>query len=259
MAKKKTKAPPPNTTEVANPAPTVSPDVQTGLENIKLYGDRDAELFIATDESFFEEAFMTTSILTAEEGNRFIKKVEALVRSSPEYKAYISYLRNDLRMDHCSFLPNLNMSEGEINLEMHHCPLTLFNIVDIIVNHRLARNQAITSMTIADEVMQMHFENKIGILPVSTSIHKLIHSGALLVHPAMVHGDWMGLLRDYPDGVNEELMGKLISFVGVTEEQLQEHSVKVNAAETTPILREDAFVPTLAQLEVALLAPATTE
>ena len=35
MAKKKTKAPPPNTTEVANPAPTVSPDVQTGLENIK--------------------------------------------------------------------------------------------------------------------------------------------------------------------------------------------------------------------------------
>ena len=240
-----------------NPPPASNPDVTTGLENIQLFGTSDADYFISTDSSFFQESFMTTDLFTAEDNNRFIKKVEALVRSSPEYKAYISYLRNDLKMNRCSFMPNLLIDEGEISLEMHHCPLTLFDIVDVIINHRLANNQAITTLTIADEVMRMHFENNVGIIPVSVSIHKLIHAGSILVHPAMIHGNWMNLLRIYPNGVSEALMTKLLAFVSITEEQLGESVNKIDASKATPLLRQDAVIPTYEQLELSLMVPAS--
>ena len=251
MAKQQRRsAPPPTTT----PAPTVPEVVSSGLEAIRSHGGRDEELYISADGAFFEEAFMTDRIVTAEEHVRFVKKIEALVRGSPEYSAYVGYLRNELRMDRCSFLPGLDMSENEVGLEMHHAPLTLFAIVDIVISHRLARGQAVTSLTVADEVMRAHYEEKVGIVPLSRTAHKLVHSGALTLHPAMIHGGWVDFLRDYPDGVDEVTISKLIEFLAVTEESVVATAGKASGA-AVPLLREGASVPTVEQVKMLLLAP----
>ena len=240
----------------AAPPPPVPAEVASGLEAIRMHGNRDEELYLSAAGAFFEEAFMTDRIVTAEENVRFIKKIEALIRGSNEYKAYISYLRNDFQMNRCSFLPNLDMSMDEIGLEMHHCPINLYTMVDIVITHRLGRGQPVTSMTVADEVMRMHFENKVGLVPLCRSAHKLVHSGALTVHPLMVHGSWLDFLRDYSDGVNEEIVAQLLAFLQVDEEAVARAAVKIDGRQAQPRLRDDASVPTRDQVNLLLMAPA---
>jgi hypothetical protein len=243
-------------TQVAVPPPAVPLEVATGLEAIRLYGDRDAELYLSLEAGFFQEAFMTDRIVTAEESVRFIKKIETLIRTSPEYSRWVSHLRIDLGMNHCSFMSGLDMSGGEIGLEMHHCPLTLYTLVETVINHRLARGQAVTSMTVADEVMQMHFEDKVGVVPLASSIHKLVHNGTLHIHPSQVHGDWIGFLRDYSDGVSEELVAAVLRFVETTEEQVVASAQKVDATAALPRLRADTHVPSREEVSLLLMAPA---
>ena len=255
MARQRREQPAPPPTSVAVQPPPVSPEVAHGLEAIRLHGGRDEELYLSAPTSFFQEAFMTDRIVTAEESTRFIKKIEALVRSSREYSRYIAYMRTDLGMNRCSFLSNLDMSSDEISLEFHHCPINLYQIVDIIITHRLARGQAVTSLSVADEVMRAHYDNTIGLVPLSRSVHKLVHSGALVVHPAMVHGNWLEFLRAYPDGVNEELIASLLAFVNVTEDDVSAATQKIDASQTAPRLRDDSFVPSREELNLLLLAP----
>ena len=238
------------------PAPVVPAEVASGLEAIRSHGGRDEELYLSAENSFFEEAFMTDRIVTAEDNVRFIKKIEALIRGSNEYKAYISYLRNDLGMWHCSFLPNLDMSMDEIGLEMHHCPINLYTMVDIVITHRLARGQPVTSLSVADEVMNMHFENKVGMVPLSRSAHKLVHAGNLTVHPLMVHGDYLGFLRSYPDGVSEELVAQLLAFINVDETAVANSAAKIDGRLAQPRLRDDSVVPSRDEVNLLLMAPA---
>lgn len=202
---------------------------------------------------------MTERIITAEENTRFIKKIESLVRSSIEYKAYLSHLRNDLGMDHCSFLPNLDMTTDEIGLEMHHCPLTLYQLVDIVISHRLARRQPVTSLSIADEVMRMHFEESVGMVPLSVSVHKLVHAGSLIVHPAMVHGDYLKFMRAYCDGVTEEIVAGILAFISMSENDVAAAASKIDGANMRPRLRADARVPTHQDIDVLLLPPASDD
>jgi hypothetical protein len=257
MARQRRPSPGADNTEARPPAPPppVPVEVATGLEAIRMHGGRDEELYLSADGAFFEESFMTDRIVTAEESVRFIKKIEAIIRGSAEYKAYIGYLRADLGMDHCSFLPNLDMSMDEIGLEMHHAPLTLYAIVDIVITHRLARGQAVTSLSVADEVMRMHFENKIGLVPLCRSAHKLVHSGALTIAPQMVHGAWVEFLRDYPDGATEETVAQLLAFVSVTEDIVMQAAVKIDGNLATPRLRADTTVPSREEVGLLLMAP----
>ncbi len=239
------------------PTPTaglpVPAAVSTGLEAIRSFEGRDEELCI-TAGGFFEEPFMTGQMVTAEEVTRFIKKTEALVRGCREYKAFIAHLRIDLGMDRCSFLANADVSDG-VALEFHHCPLNLYEIIDLILTHRLARGQAVTSMTVADEVLQAHFAGMVGVVPLLRSIHKLVHGGTLKIHPAMVHGNWLELLRSYPDGASEEIVAKLIAFCETSEEEVAAAAARVDGATASPRLRGDS-VPTPGQIGLLLTLPA---
>ena len=109
---------------------------------------------------------------------------------------------------------------------------------------------------VADEIMRMHFENKVGLVPLCRSAHKLVHSGALTVHPLMVHGSWLDFLRDYSDGVNEEIVAQLLAFLQVDEEAVARAAVKIDGRQAQPRLRDDASVPTRDQVNLLLMAPA---
>ena len=239
----------------ANPPPPVPVEVSSGLEAIRLHGGRDEELYLTADQAFFEEAFMTDRVVTAEEMVRFIKKIEALVRGSREYKAWVGHLRQDVGLTRCSFLSGLDYSTDEVGLEMHHCPLTLYEIVEIVQNHRFARGHAVTSLSVADEVMRVHLDGHVGVVPLSKTVHKLVHAGTLAVHPLQIHGDWMQFLRDYPDGVNEEVVAKLLQFVQQSEADVVARAAKLDGT-GAPRLRADVTVPSRDEIGILLLAPA---
>ena len=238
-----------------NPPPPVPAAIASGLEAIRLHGERDEELYLSADSSFFEESFTTDRIVTAEEMVRFIKKIEALVRGSREYKAWVGHLRNDVGLNRCSFLSNLDFSTDEIGLEMHHCPLTLYEIVEVVLNHRFARGQAVTSLSVADEVMRAHFEDHVGVVPLSRSVHKLVHAGTVSVHSLQVHGDWLSFVRDYADGINEETVAKLLRFVELEEEEVVTRAACLDGATVRPRTIPGVRVPSVSEVTVLLMAP----
>jgi hypothetical protein len=228
--------------------------VISGLGAIRSHGNRDEELYLTSDGSAVEESFMTDRIVTPEEGVRFIKAVEVLVRTSREYKAYQSYLRNDLGMNRCSVLSNVDTTTDEVGLEFHHCPLNLYEVVDLVLSHRLRRGQAVTSLTVADEVLAAHMMNMVGLVPLLASLHKLAHAGSLVIHPAQVHGNWLALLRAYPDGVTEVLVERLMRFCTITEVEVMASAEKLRPG-ARPRLRTDGAPPRPEEVELLLMGP----
>lgn len=115
---------------------------------------------------------------------KFITTVERICRASMEYKQLIEFLKVNMNMNFCSFFHNVNRNGNgfsKVRIEIHHEPFTLYDIVAIILNHRLANEKFISMFDIADEVMEMHYRGYVGLLPLSETIHELVHSGKIFI------------------------------------------------------------------------------
>lgn len=128
----------------------------------------------------------------------FIKKVEKLVRSSPEYKDYVAFLREEQNMDRCAFLKNIDTEKAEIHL--HHAISDLFSICCTVCNKLISDNKKVSSFILADYVLKLHFEDKIGLVPLSATIHELAHSAKNFKIPkSVIFGDWESYYEEYKD------------------------------------------------------------
>ena len=203
-------------------------EIASGLEAIQTFGDTDETLMIGEDDGFFNEEFTIKEIFTDEDLKRFVKSVERLVRSSEEYGQYISYFYHISGATRCSILGNIDMSIDGMGLELHHCPLTLYDICEIVIAHKFATGRAITSLTVADEIMNIHSKNFIGVVPLSVSAHKLVHAGILKVHWSQVVGNWVQFIRQYNQGVTADHLNKVITFTKTTEEEVLSTYSKMN-------------------------------
>ena len=95
---------------------------------------------------------------TDRERVKFIKQLEALCRSSMEYRDYIKFLRDNMDMNRCTVLKNLvSTKEKKYSIEIHHEPLTLFSIVDVVLTKYVDLCKFIDPFEIAAEVMSLHY------------------------------------------------------------------------------------------------------
>ena len=72
------------------------------------------------------------NLITEKDKIKFIKTVEKLVRASLEYRNYIDFLKENVGLDSCIFFQKITAgsnSKKRIKIEIHHEPLTLFDIV----------------------------------------------------------------------------------------------------------------------------------
>ena len=140
--------------------------------------------------------FFFTS-MDGKDTKRFIKNVERLVRSSPSYKKYIAYLGDQGLVNDVVYS---KITAEKATLEFHHYPFTLYDIVEIIVNYHLKRRDKFTSLSIAEEVIQCHFDNLIGLARLSKTSHQLTHAGKLFVPLDSVFGNVNEFVSKYYDG-----------------------------------------------------------
>ena len=140
--------------------------------------------------------FFFTS-MDGKDTKRFIKNVERLVRSSPSYKKYIAYLGDQGLVNDVVYS---KITAEKATLEFHHYPFTLYDIVEIIVNYHLKRRDKFTSLSIAEEVIQCHFDNLIGLARLSKTSHQLTHAGKLFVPLDSVFGNVNEFVNKYYDG-----------------------------------------------------------
>lgn len=144
---------------------------------------------------------------------KFIKDIERIIRTSLEYRNYIKFLKTDAELTMCTVMNRLPEDlMGRITLEMHHCPLTLFDLVDTVLNKYVVTNTTFTRISIANEVMDLHYAGWIGLVPLTKTMHQLVHSGTKVVHPADVFGDYSKFINVYSPFMEEDTLEKVKDF-----------------------------------------------
>lgn len=161
---------------------------------------------------------------TDRDKEKFIKRIENVIRSSMEYRDYIAYLKEYVNMNQCAFFNNIENAQGSrVRIEVHHEPFTLFDIVKVVVNKFIEEAIPLNDLYIADEVMELHYNNKVGLIPLSKSIHQIVHNSNEIIIPLnLVYGDYKNFLEEYNDYLDEELLDKLERKIDQTKTIKQE-------------------------------------
>ena len=141
---------------------------------------------------------------------KFIKMVEKIVRSSTEYKQYIQFLKQEIDMTKCTFFNNVNnKNNSSVSIEIHHEPFTLFDIVSIVVEKYIDLNLDMNPLMVAEEVMELHYKNFVGLIPLSITVHQLVHDGKILIPLQNVYGNYIAFLEEYDAYITEGLRNML--------------------------------------------------
>lgn len=111
----------------------------------------------------------------------FVKYIETLVRSSYEYKQMIQFLRDKLDMNYCAYFRGVNNKINGITIEIHHEPFSLYDITYIVLAMFIDYGYPIESAYIAQEVIKLHYYGIIGLIPLSKTVHELVHASQIFI------------------------------------------------------------------------------
>lgn len=151
---------------------------------------------------------------------KFIKRCEKTIRSSMEYKDYIAYLRDYIDMDSCAFFNMISSKDNKkTKIEVHHEPFTLYDYVSVVVDRFIGEGIPLNDLVIADEVMELHYNNMVGLIPLSKTIHEAVHnSNKVFIPLSMVYGNYKAFLENekYLPYI-DELLDKLETKINQTK------------------------------------------
>ena len=139
---------------------------------------------------------------------KYIKYLEKIIRKSIEYRNYITYLKEEENLTSCKFLRNIDISDTKkVGLEFHHYPFTLYDITNIVLNKMTNDySNKVNSFDVAKEVMLLHYRNKVGLIPLTTTVHELAHSGEIFINLNLVYGNYEQFIEEYHDYIDSDLM-----------------------------------------------------
>lgn len=162
----------------------------------------------------------TVSVSSDKERQKFVNRVKSIVRDSFEYKDYINFCKTKMDLNKCIFYNNVTndgTKKGRISIEIHHEPFTLHDIVNVVLQKFLDEGLPINDLLIAEEVLELHYANEVGLVPLSKTAHQVVHNSTKLIVPLnMVYGEYSRFLDKYEPYIDEELYEKLEKKVNMT-------------------------------------------
>lgn len=162
---------------------------------------------VSIDELPEREVF---TFRTPKDRVKFIKSVEATCRKSMEYKEYIKFLKRNTDLRRCAILKGLNTNNGKrYSIEIHHEPFTLFDIVETVLNKREMLGEKIEPISIADEVMGLHYDGKVGLIHLSATMHQLVHDDKIFIPLQYIYQSYNEFFSEYRPYFNPLVLEKL--------------------------------------------------
>ena len=145
---------------------------------------------------------------------KLIKTIETYVRSSLEYKDLIKYLKDYIDMNQCEFFQNFDGSQKPGLIQIHHEPFDLFSITQIVMNRQEKELGYINELQVAEEVMRLHYEGKVGLVPLSTTVHQLYHRGDIFIPLQYVDRGFLAFYHEYKAYMTEyiEMLNRLVNM-----------------------------------------------
>ena len=139
------------------------------------------------------------------EYEHYLRDIEKVVRGSFEYQKMVGFLRENLDMNQCSFYQGVsNIDTTKIRIEIHHEPLSLYDIVSIVVKKRVHFGESLEIEYVAKEVTYNHYAMSVGLIPLSETVHELVHNQYLFIPNDKVFGNWRYFVNQYDPWIPEE-------------------------------------------------------
>lgn len=163
-----------------------------------------------------------------------IKYFTTMVRGSFEYKAIIQHMKSYMDFDKCAYYEGYSIKNG-FSIELHHSPFTLFDICEAVANKHLTEKGYMKTMEVCEEVALLHFQFKVGLVPLNPTAHKLFHSGSLEIHPGLIKGYWKEFYEEYKEFISEEAKMKYDRMEELTKNDTQPNLPKILVRHETRI------------------------
>lgn len=199
--------------EMMNPIDNIYTDNDSTLIEIKELPYYEDECYDFNDEKSFKH---------------YMADLERVIRNSFEYRSLINYLRSTEGMDKCSFLENVVAEHGsKVRIELHHSPLTLYDICLTVLRKRQAKNEDVDINSVAEEVMYLHYIGWVGLIPLSETVHEMVHNQYVFVPTNLVRGNWRAFVESYHDFIGSETLDAIDNAERATEQNLMDQRMGV--------------------------------
>jgi hypothetical protein len=177
--------------------------VEANIEHLELYSEAYPLTLPLRVQTFENEAHF----------NKFVKNCELLVRRSNEYSSWRNYIIEILGLNTCHITDE---HISEVTVEVHHHIPSLFSVVAGVINRKLNSHETFCSFEIAMNVIQLHFENRIGYTILIQSMHEKFHNGCLEIPINLVHGDYNYFIQNYGGYLENDELEKINQRLQVT-------------------------------------------
>lgn len=150
--------------------------------------------------------------------HKFVVRTKFYIRKSAEYSELMKFLKRYRGMDCCGVHPNVRRYKG-FQIEVHHTPLTIEDIVYIIINKRLKRGESLKMSAIAREVMLDHYLGLVGLYPLCKVCHKYAHgdNNDLFIPLDVLYGDPEAFFDIYDAYIADSLKTKFRNLQELTK------------------------------------------
>ena len=164
--------------------------------------------------------------------SKYFKSIERICRNSRSYKKLINFLRENVDMNKCSYFKNVdNIDTYSLKIHIHHTPLTLYDIVTTVYNKRLLNHESLSEMMVAKEVMWLHYNLFVGLIPLSETVHGSVHNGQAFIPTTKVYGMYKTFVKLYEPYMDKELL-KVLSNM---EEMSEDYDTITKLLEVSPV------------------------
>ena len=164
--------------------------------------------------------------------SKYFKSIERICRNSRTYKKLINFLRENVDMNKCSYFKNVdNIDTYSLKIHIHHTPLTLYDIVTTVYNKRLLNHESLSEMMVAKEVMWLHYNLFVGLIPLSETVHGSVHNGQAFIPTTKVYGMYKTFVK-----LSEPYMDKeLLKVLSNMEEMSEDYDTITKLLEVSPV------------------------
>lgn len=136
---------------------------------------------------------------------KYMQALEKEVRCSIEYRNLISYCRENMNMNKCSFFENVNnVDTFKIRIELHHTPFGLYDICKIVFIKRCYYREPIDVESVAEEVIMLHYYGLVGLIPLSETVHQMVHNNYIFVPVQYIMGRYQEFVELYREFILQE-------------------------------------------------------
>lgn len=180
------------------------------------------------EDNLFEAIFLyknKDTFIDDKERIKIIKNIESLIRASNEYKYLVKYIKSTENMNRCSILDNI--SNEDATIDVHHCVYTLFDIVELVIKKYDYWNEYWNSFIVADKVIELHYNNLVGLIPLSRTMHEYIHSNNIIINDKKMIGEVQLFYDMYHEYMTEEQLEKFDIYMNsnLTLEDIKNNTI----------------------------------